>query len=137
MGTAIASSKASAETQMPVFIRWIEAKRGDVSGWLLELAQVVMGYLRATSPNAGDADINLIWEDLSGEDGQLTLEVVRWAYTEGLIDRETALQLAPVKIMNIQEVLDKADSENEDPEQDNENEFQENLDEEMLMPAAA
>ncbi len=122
MGTALTGSKASAETQMPVFIRWIEKKRGQVSGWVLQLAEVVNALQALTMPGVTREKPTIMWDELTSEDGALTQQYVEWAYSEGLIDRKTALMLAPKKIEDIDAVLAKAKAErsNADEEQDRE-----------------
>lgn len=109
MGTAIASSKASAETQMPVFVKWIEKRRGDCVGWLTEIARVVLAYysLIERGVNASATPVPQ-WAELTGSDGQLTLQAVQWAHSEGLLDDETALSLMPFDVENPAEVLKKA-----------------------------
>ncbi len=116
MGTAIASSKASAETQMPIFAQYIQKKRGQITGWMLQLAEVVA---RMTGLLEGMAvgDISIVWDSLTDADGKLTLEALQWAYGEGLIDKETALMLAPLPIEDVQEVLRKAGAEQEEREE--------------------
>lgn len=122
MGTAIASSKASAEIQMPVFIRWIAKKRGQVSGWVLQLAEVVNALQALTMPGVTREKPSIVWDELTSEDGALTQKYVEWAYSEGLIDKKTALMLAPKKIEDIDAVLAKAAAErkNDDEQQDRE-----------------
>lgn len=122
MGTAITGSKASAETQMPIFIRWIMKKRGQVSGWVLQLAEVVNALQALTMPGVTREKPSLMWDELTTEDGELTQKYVEWAYSEGLIDKKTALMLAPKKIEDVDAVLAKAKAErkNEGEEQDRE-----------------
>lgn len=122
MGTAITGSKASAETQMPIFIRWIMKKRGQVSGWVLQLAEVVNALQALTMPGVTREKPSLMWDELTTEDGELTQKYVEWAYSEGLIDKKTALMLAPKKIEDVDAVLAKAAKErdNEGEEQDRE-----------------
>lgn len=113
-GTAIASSKASAETQVEPFVKWIEKKRGQC-GWLTELAQVVLGYLALTERGIqSDARPSVQWEPLMGQDRRLTLDTLTWARNEGLIDEETALALSPLDIDDVAGVLDRAHKEQEE-----------------------
>ncbi|MBZ0316324.1 MAG: phage portal protein [Anaerolineae bacterium] len=123
MGTAIASSKASTETQMPVFIRWIEKKRGQVSGWVLQLAEVVNALQALTMPGVTREKPTIMWDELTSEDGALTQKYVEWAYSEGLIDKKTALMLAPKKIEDIDAVLAKAKEERNNPDEAQDREF--------------
>jgi hypothetical protein len=115
MGTAIASSKASAEAQMPVFVKWIEKKRGEVSGWMIELAQVVLAYYSLFERGVSTDDVPvLVWGELTNQDGQLTQAAVEWAYAEGLLDDETALSLMPFTLENAKDVLKKAQQQKEE-----------------------
>lgn len=112
MGNAIASSMASAETQMPVFEKFIEGRRGDAAAWLTEIAQIVNAYQVLLLPGVSLIEPTLQWQKLT-QDGQLTLAAVQWAFSEGLIDEQTALLLAPVEVEDIQAVLALARAERE------------------------
>lgn len=107
-GNAISSSKASAETQLPVFLEFIKARRGEMARWLVQIAEIALGYLALTTPGVTVSTPILQWEALDQEDGTLTLETVKWAYGEGLIDALTALQLLPPEIDDPEAVLAKA-----------------------------
>lgn len=109
-GNAIASSKASAETQMPVFERFIEMRRTEVAPWLTELATVACALLSLTETGVNADTPDLQWKALT-QDGVLTLQAVSWAFTEGLLDERTALTLAPLAVANINEVLELARAE--------------------------
>jgi hypothetical protein len=114
-GNAISSSKASAETQLPVFIRFIEKKRAEMGMWLSDIAEIALAYLTLSQPGVGTAEKPLLqWEQLEQDDGQLALAVVTWAYTEGLIDKRTALMLAPLDVEDIDAVLAAAESERQE-----------------------
>ena len=109
MGSAIASSRASAETQMPVFTRFIEKKRGQAEKWMLQVVRIVQGYMAlGIEPGVSVEEAAIEWPKLVEDDNQLTLTAIQWAYAEGLVDDETALVLMPVDIKNPTEVLDKA-----------------------------
>jgi hypothetical protein len=107
-GNAIASSMASANTQMPIFSRMIDGRRQDAAGWLVQIAEIVLGYLSLTTPGLGLARAPVIqWSKLT-EDNAMTLATITWAFTEGLIDERTALMLAPIDVTDIDTVLDLA-----------------------------
>lgn len=110
-GNAISSSKASAETQLPIFLRFIEARRGEMARWLTEIAEIALGYLALITPGVMVETPVLQWEPLDQQDGALTLQTIQWALMEGLIDELTALQLMPVEIEDAAAVLDKAKEE--------------------------
>jgi hypothetical protein len=111
-GNAIAGSQASASTQMPVFERFIEGRRGESAGWLLAVAQIVNGYQALMLPSVAIETPALQWQKVT-QDGKLTLDVVKWAYAEGLLDMRTALMLAPVDVQDIETVLAAAKQERE------------------------
>ena len=108
-GNAIASSKASAESQLAPFLEFVKARRGAMAAWLVEIAAIVLAYLALTEPGVTAAEPQLQWEPLDQDDGTLTLETIKWAYMEGLIDRLTALKLMPVEIDDPEGVLKKAE----------------------------
>lgn len=113
-GNAIASSKASAETQLPVFLEFVKLRRGEMVGWLTEIAEIALGYLSLTTPGVTAATPGLQWEELDQVDGNLTLQTIQWAFTEGLLDELTALQLMPVTVEDPPAVLEKAKQEREE-----------------------
>jgi hypothetical protein len=115
-GNAIASSMASATTQMPIFERYIEGRRGEASGWLTETAQIVLGYLSLTTPGVTVAEPALQWKKLT-QDSALTLQSISWAFSEGLLDERTALMLAPLDLKDIDQVLKLARKEREERQQ--------------------
>lgn len=98
-GNAIGSSKASAESQLAPFVRWIEKKRALAQKWLTELLTVVIEVLRNSDPALEAADdLKIEWEALTERDGRLTLDTIVWAHNRGLLTNETALRLAPVSV---------------------------------------
>jgi hypothetical protein len=106
-GNAIASSKASAEAQMPPFIKWLEKRRGLIEMWMMEIARVVLAYhsVFETQINA-QAKIGIQWQPLNEEDGNLVLNAVKYAHNEtGMIDDRQALELLPLRIENIDGAL--------------------------------
>lgn len=121
-GNAISSSKASAESQLGPFVKWVEKNQGRAEKWLRELVRVVVGWLSLFEPGVSvdDMPTQIVWPALTDDDGRLTLEALKWSYSIGLIDRKTALSLAPLDIDNIDEVLAAADAENPQPEDDDE-----------------
>lgn len=110
MGNAISSSKASAEAQMPVFEKFIEGRRAEMVSWLTEIAEIALGYLALMTPGVSTETPALQWQPIT-QDERMTLDTLIWSYTEGLIDRRTALMLAPLDIDDVAAVLDAADEE--------------------------
>jgi 2'-5' RNA ligase len=92
-GNAIASSKASAESQMPPFIKWVEKEQGRATYWLRELIEIFLGFaaLADRSINPGE-DFSISWPSLTEGDGKLTLEATLGAYDRGLLTEEVTIQ---------------------------------------------
>lgn len=109
-GNAIASSQASASTQMPVFSRFIDGRRQDAAGWLLQIAEIVLAYSALTTPGVSTEAPTIQWRKLTQDDA-LTLQVLEWAFSEGLLDERTALMLAPIEVTSIDDVLAAARAE--------------------------
>jgi hypothetical protein len=107
MGNAISSSKASAETQMPVFEKFIEMYQGEMARWLKQIAEIVLAYQSLIEPGVVAETPGLQWRKLT-QDGRLTLDTVTWALEAGLLDDRTALVLAPVEVEDLDEVLEAA-----------------------------
>jgi len=110
MGNAISSSKASAETQMPVFERFIEGQQSDAKDWLTLTSEIVLAYQALMQPGVVAQTPSLQWRKLT-QDGRLTLDTVTWAKAEGLLDERTALMLAPIEVEDIDAVLEAAQEE--------------------------
>lgn len=111
-GNAIASSKASAESQMPPFVRFIEKKQGQVTRWLNAVLDVVVSIIRTYETSIGQNDgVTIGWMPLTNADGSLTLQAVQFAVDRGLLDDETALRLLPLDIENPADVIAKAKAE--------------------------
>lgn len=106
MGNAISSSKASAETQMPVFEKFIEMYQGEAAKWLKEVAAIVLGYLSLITPGVVAEVPGLQWRKLT-QDGRLTLDTVEWALDQGLLNDYDALTLAPVEVEDVQATVDR------------------------------
>lgn len=125
LGVALDSSKASAETQMPPFIKWIEKKRMEL-GWMAELADVVLRIMSLSDARvrvAEDVKPMPVWDDLVDEDETLTFEVIKWAFAEGLLDEQTALELSPAEIADVPGVLKKAREERKKKQADQQKEI--------------
>ena len=108
-GSAIASSKASAETQMPPFARFLEKKRGLSQGWLTELASLYLAYRGVVNSKRTEKLVpKAVWKPLTGEDEELKLKAVDTGVKLGIVDDETALRNLPLDIDNPVAVLQKA-----------------------------
>jgi hypothetical protein len=92
-GVAIASSKASADAQLPTFTKFIEKKQSLSRRWLIEVAEIVTGYMSLVQRRVRMERPTIRFEPLTTADGNLTLKSVMWAYKQGLLDDMTALTL--------------------------------------------
>lgn len=113
-GNAIASSMASASTQLDPFIKWITKERGRATHWLNELARVIAAYESLLNPGVQYSEPQIAWSPLTEKDGALTLSALQWAKSEGLIDEATALRLAPVDVPDVKVTLDAAHKERDE-----------------------
>ena len=101
LGTAVSSSKASVETQLQPFVKWIEKKRGLAGSWMLELSRVVLAYAALTDWRIdAAAALEMHWKALTESDGRLTLDTVTWAHGAGIIDDEGAKRLLAIERVN-------------------------------------
>jgi hypothetical protein len=97
LGSAVASSKASVETQMQPFVKWIEKKRGLAESWLIEVARVVLAHLALIDWRIDAAvALKIGWMPLTEEDGRLRLDTIRWAHGVGIIGDEDARKLLAI-----------------------------------------
>ena len=114
-GNAIEGSKASAETQMPVFEVFITARQKACTPWILQVCAVVQAYQNVLNPGAGSGvtDVPLLqWKKLT-QNGRMVLDTVKWAYSEALLDEKTALTMIPLDIADPVGVLKQAKKEAE------------------------
>lgn len=108
-GPAIGSSKASAESQLEPFLKWLEKKRGHTQTWMQQIAQIVLAYMALKDTKIKtDQKPFYQWRPITDKNGQITLLSVEWAYGEGLIDEATALTLLPLGIVDPKGILDRA-----------------------------
>jgi len=103
-GGAIASSRASAEVQLPPFVQYVGMRRQQVEGQgaddllgqqarggLLELADVWLRTRALTDRRVVVAPVAAKWPEVAADDEALTLEKVKYAHGVGLLTSETAL----------------------------------------------
>lgn len=112
LGNAIEGSKASAETQMPIFEVFIRMRQKTCAKWILPTLEIVNRYISLMKPGVPVTEIMLRWAKIS-QNGRLTLETVTWAFENNLLDEKLALLLLPADIENPDEVLKLAKKEAE------------------------
>lgn len=123
LGTEMGQSRSSGEVQIEPFVRFIEKKQMQAEKWLVPLADLVARMLALIEPGfryTGQPKPR--FETLTNEDNTLRFQVVQWAYTEGLIDKAWALKLAPIDIENVEELLEAAEEEQSEREDEKQNE---------------
>lgn len=131
-GGAIPSSRASAETQVLPFVKWVEKKQGACLDWLHDLADVILGIMRLTDSRIKEMPVQVTFPNLTQKDGTLTLQTIQFGISAGLMDREFALTHLPVDVENPKEVLRKAESERQEQMQE-----QESIAERRMQQAAS
>lgn len=90
-GASIPSSRASAETQMQPFLKWITKKRGLAESWLIDVARVALATLAVVDWRIDpDAALRIGWKPLTEDDGRLRLDTITWAHGAGVIGDEEA-----------------------------------------------
>lgn len=125
-GTAVTSSKASTETQLPVMLQKAERKRTQLTAPIEDLVrayidrQISLSNTLFTQFRNKDIEIKVVFPDLVDEDKKLNLEIVQFLVQENLIKDETALkQLMGDKIADATQELKDAKKENEQRVKDN------------------
>lgn len=114
LGSALSGSKASAETQMPPFVKFIEKKQGLTKKWLAELALIVTSIMSLYDTAVQVVKPTINFAPMTDKDGRLTLDAIQVAYNNGWLDDETALRLLPLDIDNPAETLERARKEAEE-----------------------
>jgi len=111
-GNAIASSKASAESQMPPFAKFIEGKQTGIGYWVQHLLKLVVAWYATFEPQVDAEDeVRVTYAPLTDADGKLTLDAIALGLRERLLDRETALRLMPLDVDDPLAVLEKIEEE--------------------------
>lgn len=109
LGSAIQGSKASAETQMPPFVKFIELRQKMKERWVIEVIELGVAYQKTIMMRrvAAQTSVSLKWSALTDEDNRLTLDTLKWAYASGLVDDENAVRLMPLDIDDPEGMLKK------------------------------
>lgn len=94
MGTAVSSSKASVQEQMPIVLRKADRKRKQYEQYIRELINLVMykGSKLDSSVRVLD-DYTVVFPDVADEDMTLKMELVKMLRDDGLITDETEAYL--------------------------------------------
>lgn len=108
-GNAISASKASAESQLEPFVKWLEKKRAAAAGWLTEVAEVVIAYMAILRPDIPEVtELPLLqWPAITNEDAKVVLLSVEWAYKNHLLTGEEALALTPLHVADPRRSVEK------------------------------
>jgi len=114
-GTAIASSQASATTQMPIMVKKALRKQAQLKTVLRKMieAYIYMKYVTGDQNfyalYTSGADFQIGFPPIVDEDKQLTLDTIKTLLDNGILSDETALKLANVgNIADIDDELEKA-----------------------------
>jgi hypothetical protein len=117
-GTAVSSSKASTETQIPIFVKKIERKQEEFSTFVKDLVETYIErrilisdplYLSIMEEVPA---ITVNYPPIDDEDKQMILETVTFAFESKFITAQTALELIlGDKIKNVSEEIKRAAAE--------------------------
>lgn len=105
-GGAIASSRASTETQLPPFVQYVGLRRQQIegegadellgasaNGGLLELADIWLRTRALIDPRVVVAPVAVHkWPEVAADDETLRFEQIKWAHGVGLVTAKTALE---------------------------------------------
>lgn len=110
LGNAVSSSQASVDTQMEPLSKFITKKRALAELWIKEVLKIVIDYASISDTRLKiPEDIDLVWPDVTREDGSLTLKTIQWLYSKGMISRVRALKLSPVPIHHPDDAIKEAE----------------------------
>ncbi len=116
-GTAISSSKASAEAQIDPFTRFIERQQNVAATWIRQLALIVLRYMALTDRKIKiDANMRVAWKPVTDKDGTLVLDAIDIGMTAKVLDRKTILSLLPLNLQRPDEILRTSEKEFADAE---------------------
>jgi 2'-5' RNA ligase len=107
-GGAIASSKASAEVQMPPFTKWVEKEQGRAEKWLIPLITYITALKALTDRKIKYQDgmkPKVKWMPLTTKDDTLTLEAIKVALTQGGWKPEWVVPYMPLDIDNPEKII--------------------------------
>jgi hypothetical protein len=97
-GGAIASSKASVDSQMPAFARYISGLRSRLAKMLIELIRIWIGYKNMLMPlysgAIDDLKISIEWPEIEAENEQIKQAWVQMLYDRSLITDATTVNLS-------------------------------------------
>lgn len=115
-GTAVSSSHASTDSQMPILVKKVERKQRRLTGTIQDLVKLYIEKQALLS----DPDFFAIWNNepkirvnfpkVNEDDKKLTLETVQWAVENELMTGKTALELIAGDLVKdvTQEIKDAA-----------------------------
>jgi hypothetical protein len=115
-GTAVTSSKASTESQMPVMIKKTDRKRAQLKPALQKLveayaySQMLMGDPDFYAVYNSKVDIDIAFPPIVDEDKKLTLDTIKMLLEKGIISEKTSIELSVIgdRVANIDEELEQA-----------------------------
>jgi len=111
MGTAVSSSKASVEEQMPVVIRKAERKRGEYTEYFRELIALILDKGNKIDPEVlPSVDFMISWPSIIDDDLKVNIDIVKALSEEGCITDRTKLMLLNIGkyVSSIDDEIEKA-----------------------------
>lgn len=105
-GTAIASSRASAQEQMPIMVKKALRKQAQLKRVLRQVVEAfiyqrfVQGDQNFYAVQSGQIDFTISFPPIVDEDRKLTLETIKTLVDNGILSDETALKLANLEVIS-------------------------------------
>ncbi len=113
-GNAIQGSKASADSQFEPFLKWLEKKRVYCKSWLTPTVRIV-AKIKALYDRrikwVGDSVVRWYWPAITSEDSALITAAAQYAHQNTLVSDVEALRLLPLGIENPEEMVEAAQEE--------------------------
>lgn len=107
-GNALNASKASSESQLEPFIKWIEKKRGLGMAWIQQVADLYLAYVAVYNRRARGLKATAMWKPMTSAEGRLVLDADIWLYAKKLLDPQMATWLSPLNFDDPSVVADRA-----------------------------
>lgn len=108
LGVAVSASKASTESQLDPFLRFIKKMRGLAGGWIQEIADLYVRYTSLFDRSMRGAGAKALWKPMSAAEGRLMLDSTIWMFAKKMMDPVIATWLTPLNISDPEIVAERA-----------------------------
>lgn len=109
LGGAVSASKASTDSQLEPFLRFIKRQRGMAMEWIQELADLFIAYTGSFKRSARNQEAVALWKPMSAMEGRLMLDTTIWLFAKQMIDPTLATWFTPLNISDPELVRQRAE----------------------------